>query len=293
MRKGLILMFMLVLSLFLAACGSSDEGESSSNSDGGEEASDSKWSEIQEKGEIVVGTSGTLFPASYYPEDSDEMTGYDVEIMREVADRLNLELKFEEYGVDSLLPAINSGRIDAAINDMEITNARQEKFAFSDPYKYSYSTMIVRESDLSGIETLEDLEGKKHGGGSTTVFAQIAEHFGAEIVPYNNVSNDRYLSDVDNGRTDVVINDYYLQSLALEALPQFDVQLHPDLKFHPTNSAIVMPKEEPEMKEEINKVIQEMHDDGTLTKLSEEFFGGKDASQEPEEEVQEIEGLDL
>ncbi|CDQ20467.1 amino acid ABC transporter substrate-binding protein, PAAT family [Halobacillus karajensis] len=295
MRKGLLFILMLGLSLFLAACGSSGEGESSSDSNGGEEASnsDSKWSEIKEEGEIVVGTSGTLFPASYYPEGSDEMTGYDVEIMREVADRLGVDLKFEEYGVDSLLPAINSGRIDAAINDMEVTKDRQEQFSFSDPYKYSYSTMIVRESDLSGIETLEDLEGKKHGGGSTTVFAQIAEHFGAEIIPYDNVANDVYLRDVDNGRTDVVINDYYLQSLALEALPQFDVQLHPDLKFHPTNSAIVMPKGATELQKEINKVLQEMQDDGTLTELSKEFFGGKDASKEPEEDIQEIEGLDL
>ncbi|SFK21601.1 cystine transport system substrate-binding protein [Halobacillus dabanensis] len=293
MRKGFILMFMLVLSLFLAACGSSDEGESSSNSDGGEEASDSKWSEIQEEGEIVVGTSGTLFPASYYPEDSDEMTGYDVEIMREVADRLGLELKFEEYGVDGLLSAINSGRIDAVINDMEVTKDRQEQFSFSDPYKYSYSTMIVRESDLSGIETLEDLEGKTHGGGATTVFSQIAEHFGAETKTYGNVTNDVYLRDVENGNTDFIINDYYLQSLALKALTDIEVKLHPDLKFHPTNSAIVMPKEATKMTEEINAVLQEMRDDGTLTELSKEFFGGKDASKEPEADIREIEGLDL
>ena len=164
MRKGLLLILMLVLSLMLAACGSNEESEGteeSNESENSTEASDSKWSEIQEEGEIVVGTSGTLFPASYYPEDSDELTGYDVEVMREVANRLDLDLKFEEYGVDGLLAAINSGRIDMVINDMEITKDRQKEFAFSTPYKYSYSTMIVRESDLSGIEKLEDLEGKK------------------------------------------------------------------------------------------------------------------------------------
>ncbi|REJ08102.1 transporter substrate-binding domain-containing protein [Halobacillus trueperi] len=293
MRKGLLFILMLMLAGFLAACGSSDEGESSSDSNGSEEASDSKWSEIQEKGEIVVGTSGTLFPASYYPEESDEMTGYDVEIMKEVADRLGLELKFEEYGVDGLLSAINSGRIDAVINDMEVTKARQEQFTFSEPYKYSYSTMIVRESDLSGIEKLEDLEGKTHGGGATTVFSQIAEHFGAETKTYGNVTNDVYLRDVENGNTDFIINDYYLQSLALKALPNIEVQLHPDLKFHPTNSAIVLPNDASEMKEEIDAVLQEMREDGTLTKLSEEFFGGKDASKKPEADIREIEGLEL
>ncbi|KHE72337.1 transporter substrate-binding domain-containing protein [Halobacillus sp. BBL2006] len=293
MRKGLLFILMLILSVTLMACGSSDTSEESSNNNNAEEASSEKWNEIQEKGEIVVGTSGTLFPASYYPEGSDELTGYDVEVMREVAKRLDLDLKFEEYGVDGLLAAINSGRIDAVINDMEVTKARQEQFAFSEPYKYSYSTMIVRESDLSGIEKLEDLEGKTHGGGATTVFSKIAEHFGAETKTYGNVTNDVYLRDVENGNTDFIINDYYLQSLALKALPEIEVQLHPDLKFHPTNSAIVMPKAADTLTDKIDATLQEMREDGTLTKISKEFFGGKDASKKPEEDIRELEGLEL
>ncbi|TGB03926.1 transporter substrate-binding domain-containing protein [Halobacillus salinus] len=292
MRKGLLFILIVSFTVLLAACGSSNN-EESDKQDNEEEASAEKWNEIQENGEIVVGTSGTLFPASYYPEESDEMTGYDVEIMKEVAKRLDLDLKFEEYGVDGLLSAINSGRIDAVINDMEVTEDRKEQFTFSEPYKYSYSTMIVRESDLSGIETLEDLEGKKHGGGATTVFSEIAEHFGATTKTYGNVTNDVYLLDVENGRTDFIINDYYLQSLALKALPDIEVQLHPDLQFHPTNSAIVMPKDADKLKEEIDATLQEMREDGTLTELSEEFFGGKDASKKPEEDIREIEGLEL
>ncbi|MBH0231217.1 transporter substrate-binding domain-containing protein [Halobacillus yeomjeoni] len=294
MRKTLLVSFMLLLSFVLIACGSSESNEENSNGDKQkEEASNEKWSEIQEEGEIVVGTSGTLFPASYYPQDSDELTGYDVEVMRKVAEKLGVELKFEEYGVDGLLTAINSGRVDVVINDMEVTEDRKKQFSFSEPYKYSYSTMIVRESDLSGIETLEDLEGKKHGGGATTVFSQIAEHFGAETKTYGNVTNDVYLRDVENGRTDFIINDYYLQSLALKAMPDIEVQLHPDLQFHPTNSAIVMPKDADKLKEEIDAALQELRENGTLTEISKEFFGGKDASKKPEEDVRELEGLDL
>ncbi|GGD04654.1 putative ABC transporter extracellular-binding protein YckB [Thalassobacillus devorans] len=280
-NKALFFILMIVSAFALAACGSSDQtGE--------------KWSEIEEQGEVVVGTSGTLYPASFYPEGSDEeLTGYDVEIMREIGDRLGLEVKFEEYGVDGLLSAIKSGRIDMAINDMEVTEERKKEFAFSDPYKYSYSTMIVREDDLSGIEKLEDLDGKVAGGGATTVFAEISRHFGAEVKTYGNVTNDVYLRDVENGRTDLIINDYYLQSLALKALPDIDVTLHPDLKFHPTNSAIVMPKDAGTLQQKVNETLNEMREDGTLTEISKEFFGGKDASKKPDEDIREIEGLDL
>ncbi|UOQ92522.1 transporter substrate-binding domain-containing protein [Halobacillus shinanisalinarum] len=293
MRKGLLLILILMFSVVLSACGTNENKEGSGENNESDNASNSKWSEIQESGELVVGTSGTLFPTSYYPEDSDQLTGYDVEVMREVAKRLDLELSFQEYGVDGLLSAITSGRIDMVINDMEVTQDRKKEFAFSEPYKYSYSTMIVRESNLSGIETLEDLEGKKHGGGATTVFAEIAEHFGAETKTYGNVANDVYLRDVANGRTDFIINDYYLQSLALKALPDIPVQLHPDLKFHPTESAIVMPKEAATLKEKVDETLDEMREDGTLTELSKEFFGGQDASKKPEADIQEIEGLDL
>ncbi|MCA1010204.1 transporter substrate-binding domain-containing protein [Halobacillus halophilus] len=295
MRKGLLTILMLTLSVLLAACGSSGEEntESSEDNNSSQEASGEKWNEIKEEGKIVVGTAGTLFPASYYPEGSDELTGYDIEIMREVAKRLDLELSFKEYGVDALLSSINSGRVDMVINDFQPTKDRKEKFAFSEPYKYSYSTMVVRESDLSGIETLEDLEGKVHGGGATTVYSQIAEHFGAETKSYGNVANDVYLRDVANGRTDFIINDYYLQTLALKALPEIEVQLHPDLQFHPTTSAIVMPKDAQTLKEKVDATLQEMREDGTLTEISKEFFGGKDASKKPEKDVRELEGIDL
>ncbi|ASF38373.1 amino acid ABC transporter substrate-binding protein [Halobacillus halophilus] len=295
MRKGLLTILMLTLSVLLAACGSSgnENSESSEDNNSSQEASGEKWSEIKEEGKMVVGTAGTLFPASYYPEGSDELTGYDIEIMREVAKRLDLELSFKEYGVDALLSSINSGRVDMVINDFQPTEDRKEKFAFSEPYKYSYSTMVVRESDLSGIETLDDLEGKLHGGGATTVYSDIAKHFGAETKSYGNVANDVYLRDVANGRTDFIINDYYLQTLALKALPEIEVQLHPDLQFHPTTSAIVMPKDAQTLKEKVDATLQEMREDGTLTEISKEFFGGKDASKKPEKDVRELEGIDL
>ncbi|MCP3029069.1 transporter substrate-binding domain-containing protein [Halobacillus sp. A5] len=292
MRKWFLSILILLLAVVLMACGS-DDNEESSNEDE-ETSSNSKWDEIQEEGEIVVGTSGTLYPASYYPEESnDELTGYDVEIIKEIADRLDLEVSFEEYGVDGLLSAIDSGRVDVVANDIEVTNARDENYDFSEPYKHSYATMIVREDDLSGIESLEDIEEKVHGGGATTIFAQIAEHYGAKIKSYGNVTNDVYLRDVENGRTDLIINDYFLQSLALEALPELEVTQHPDLQFHPSETAVVMGEGEDDLKEKLDETLNEMREDGTLTELSEEFFGGKDASEKPEEEVEEIEGLDL
>ncbi|MFC2949576.1 transporter substrate-binding domain-containing protein [Virgibacillus sediminis] len=293
MKKMFYLPMLIALIMLLSACGSS--GGQDDNSGDTDEATDDRWEDIQESGELVVGTSGTLIAASYYDgaeESEDQLTGYDVEIMREVADRLGLEVSFEIMGIDSMLPAVQSGRIDVAANDIEATDKRREEFNFSEPYKYSYATMAVREEDNSGIHSLEDLEGKKAGGGATTIYSQIAEHYGAEVITYGNAPNEAYLRDVDNGRTDVVINDYFLTKFGVAGFPQFDIHLHPDLKFHPTEQAVVIPKGADKLTEEINGALEEMREDGTLSELAIQFYE-EDASSPPEEEIEELEGLDL
>jgi L-cystine transport system substrate-binding protein len=281
MKKFLLLMFILGTLTILAACGGEDAEEA---------VEDKIWENIQETGEIVVGTAGTLYPASYYPEGSDELTGYNVEVFREIADRLGVDIKFETMAFDAMLSALQSGRVD--IIQAGPRDASREKFAFTEPVKYSFATMIVRADDLSGIHTLEDLKGKKAGGAATTVYSDIARKFGGEVITYGNVTNDAYLRDVHNGNTDVVINDYYLQSLAIQAFPEFNITLHPDLRFHPTTNNVVMQKEATVLLEKVNEIIADMKEDGTLTEISEEFFGGLDVSKEPEEEVIEIEGIE-
>ncbi|WP_339216817.1 transporter substrate-binding domain-containing protein [Ornithinibacillus sp. FSL M8-0202] len=280
MKKIYLVLIVLSIVFLLAACGGKEN----------DQVEDAIWEHIQESGEIVVGTAGTLYPASYYPEGSDELTGYDVEVSREIAKRLGVDIKFETMAFDAMLSALQSGRVD--IIQAGPREASREKFAFSEPIKYSFSTMIVRADDLSGIQTLEDLEGKKAGGAATTVYSDIARKYGAEVITYGNVTNDAYLRDVHNGRTDVVINDYYLQALAIQAFPEFNITLHPDLRFHPTTNNVVMEKEATVLLDKVNEVIAEMKEDGTLTKISEEFFGGLDVSKETEEEVIEIEGIE-
>ncbi|MCD5324981.1 MULTISPECIES: transporter substrate-binding domain-containing protein [Pontibacillus] len=284
MKKQLMFLASLAFVFVLAACGSTEGDENAKEA--------TTWDQVQEDGEIVVGTSGTLVATSYYPEDSDQLSGYDVEVMRAVGEKLGVDVKFQEMGFDALFAAMNSGRIDAAINDIEVTEKREENYAFTTPYKYSYTTMVVREDGLSGIETLEDLEGKRAGGAATSVFSDIARHYDAEVVTYDNATNDIYLRDVDNGNTDVIINDYYLSKLGINAFPQFDLVLHPDIKVHPTKQAILLEQEDSELQKKMNEALEELREDGTLTELSKKFFLGEDASKQPEGEITEIEGLE-
>ena len=244
----------------------------------------SHWNEIQERGTLVVATSGTLFPASYYGEDNETLTGFDVEVARAVANELGLDVDFRVMAFDAMLASLTTGQVDLAVNDINRTAEREERVRFSTPYKFSWATLMVREEDLSGIETLDDLEGKTHAGEATTTFSRIMRSYGAETLTYDNATNDQYLRDLDIGRSDVIMNDYYLQRLALQFMPQFDVTLHPDLRFwiEPAGSHIAMPKESAELEAAVNNALERLGRDGTLAEVSRTFYNGDDVTERPD-----------
>jgi L-cystine transport system substrate-binding protein len=253
-------------------------------SNGGSEDSETEepetaWDKIQEEGTLTVATSGTLLATSYRDEKSDELTGFEVEVVRELAGRMNLEVDFKELGFDEMLTSVNTGQIDIAANDIEITEDRKENFIFSTPFKHSYGTAVVRKDDLSGIKTLEDIKGKKAAGASTSVYMEMARELGAEEVTYDNATNEVYLRDVSIGRTDVILNDYYLSTFGVAAFPELNITIHPDIKYSPSEVGLVMNKENTELEKQVNRILDEMLADGTITELSAKFFNGADVSQ--------------
>lgn len=261
--------------LFLASCGNSESNQSV-------EEPKTAWDEIQEQGSMTVATSGTLLATSFHDAESDELTGFEVEVVRELGKRLDLDIEFKELGFDEMLTSVSTGQIDMAANDIEITEDRMDKFTFTTPIKYSYGTAVVRKDDLSGIQTLEDVKGKKAAGVSTSIYMEIARSYGAEEVTYDNATNEVYLRDVSIGRTDVILNDYYLSTFGVAAFPELNITIHPDIKYSPSEVGLVMNKENQELAENVNRVIEEMLEDGTVSRISAEFFAGADVSQQPD-----------
>jgi len=242
----------------------------------------SEWDRIQEEGVLTVGTSGTLLATSFRDEESGELTGFEVEVVREIGKRLDLDIEFRELGFDEMLTSVSTGQLDMAANDIEVTEEMTDQFLFSTPIKYSYGTAVVRKDDLSGIESLEDLEGKKAAGVSTSVYMQIAREYGAEEVTYDNATNEIYLRDVSIGRTDVILNDYYLSTFGVAAFPELNITIHPDIKYLPSEVGLVVNEDSEELLEQVNATLEEMLSDGTISDISAEFFGGADVSIEPD-----------
>lgn len=267
------LVVLAVVSVLVVGCGKEKSQESE----------DLSWEKVAESQTLTVATSGTLFPASYY-NDQNELTGYSVEVVKEVAKRLDLKLEFKEFNVDGTIASLKNGTTDLIANDLSLSKAREKNFALSIPLKHSFDSMIVREKDDSGIASLEDLKGKKAAGEGTTGYMKMAEQFGAELVSYDNATNDQYLTDVANGRTDVIINDYYLQKMSIGALPDIPVKILEDVYFNASTSGLLYNINDVALREKIDTVLEEMKADGAIKTLAESFFG-TDVSVEPDVKV--------
>lgn len=155
-------------------------------------SADKNWEKIEKRGSIKVATAGTLYPQTYHDDDNN-LTGYDVEILKEVGKRLKLKIDFTEMGVDGMLTSVNSGQVDIANHSLEDDNKNVKKILRSEPYKYSFTSMVVRESDSSGISLWEDLKGKKAMDAASTKYMKITKKMGAELIVYDNVTNNVYM----------------------------------------------------------------------------------------------------
>lgn len=276
MFKKMLTSAFLLSTLALAACSNT----------GQKQEAVSEWDRIKEAGVLKVATPGTLFPTSYH-NDKEELIGYEIDMLNEIGERLDLKIEYQEIGVAESFTAVDSGKVDIAVNNFDTTPERLEKYNISEPYKYSIGGMIVREDGSSNItaEDLSDWKGKKAGGGAGTQYMKISEKMGAEPVIYDNVTNDVYLRDVSTGRTDFIPNDYYTQVVAVKFItakfPDIKVKMG-NVKYNPTKQGIVMSKKDDSLKKELDKVIKEMKEDGSMKAISEKYYEGQDLTVEEE-----------
>ncbi|EOH80677.1 family 3 extracellular solute-binding protein [Enterococcus malodoratus] len=273
LKKWLVGLALVTAGVILTACGS------------GQSSEDDSWTKVKDQKELTVATSGTLFPSSYY-NDENKLVGYDVDVAKAVAKKLDLKINFKEYNVDGQVTAVNRGEADFAANDFGMTKERGKKFSLSSPIKHSFDSMIVRKSDDSGIHSLKDLKGKKAAGEPNTSYMKLAEKYGAKAVTYDNATNDQYLTDVANGRTDVILNDYYLQKMSIGALPDIPVKILEDVYFNANSTGFLFAKKNQALKAKIDDALTTLKKDGTLKKISNQYFG-TDVSVKPKQEVTE------
>lgn len=259
MPKKWVLFAMLVLSaLFLSACAEKEQLQ-----DG---------TELIDKDELVFTASGEFKPFSYLNDDLT-MTGFDIEVGEAIAKEMGLKPVQKRMKFKGIVEGVKTGRADVAVASHTINPQRSKHVLFSTPYYYSGPQIFVRPD--SGIKTVEDLKGKEVAVAKGSTYADTASRYTPNIKMYD--SDITALKALSTGRHDAVITDFVTgKSAAKEGFQIEGRQL-----IERSEQAVVVPKDNPQLLKRVNEALEKLRKDGTLSKISEEYFG-EDITTKPE-----------
>ena len=224
------------------------------------------------EGILTIATEGTYAPFSYY-DDKNELKGYDVDIAREVAKKLNLKIEFLTAPWDAMLAAFDAGKADAVFNQVSITDERKKKYDYAQPYTVVHGAIITHK-DNDDIKSFDDLKGKKNADSATSNWAKVAASYGAQNVTVDSFSKSMEL--LISKRVDTVVRDNIVFYDFIKQRPGAPVKIAAEGSDTDYTAPIVQ-KGNTELADQISKAIEELKNEGKLAEISIRYFG-KDVS---------------
>lgn len=265
-KKMMVTTGMFLLMGLVVGCGNTKEVAK-------EAGKDTSLEDIQKKGKFILGLDAS-FPPMGFRDETNEIVGYDIDLAREVCDRMGVELVVQPISWASNQQELDSKNIDCIWNGLGVSEERKQLMTISAPYMNSHQVLIVEAN--SPYQTKEDLDGKVlvTQKGSTSIISLEKE----ENIEFKNKlkevvlveDNIKALKDLQMG-SDVavmseVLADYYLKDRQDE---------YRILKEYIDDGEMVIGfrKGEEALKNEVEKQLKEMVKDGTMKKIDEKWFG--------------------
>lgn len=272
-KKVLALVSVGILALGLAGCGSS-------------QGNDKKAAQSGEKKAIVVATRGTAKPFSY-TDDKGNLTGYDVEILKEIEKRdPSLHFEFNPMSPDAAFVAMKSKQVDMIANQMRRNPTREKKYIYTtESNNYTARKLVVKEG-RTDIQSFDDLNGKKVAITSNSEFNDLVKAFNKDHKPgidpiYSDKGAAENLNLVATGRADAAGEYEYVVNVARKEQGLPVQAVGSVMQSVPT---FFLLRKDPQMQavaDKIDKILKQMKEDGTLKKLSIQYLG-KDYTVQPQ-----------
>ena len=236
-----------------------------------------KKEEAASKKEIIVATNASPKPFNY--EENGELTGYEIELVRAIfKDSEKYDVKFEKTEWSGVFAGLDADRYQMAVNNISYTKERAEKYLYAAPTAKNPNVLVVKKDD-SSIKSLDDIGGKSTEVVQGTTSAKQLEDYNKQhsdnptVLNYTRADFQQIMGRLSDGQFDykifdkigveTVIKDQGLDNLKVIELPS-DQQPY----VYP-----LLAKGQDELKTFVDKRIKELYKDGTLEKLSKQFFG--------------------
>ena len=263
MKKKVVFLFALVvMSMLLFGCTTKEKFDYASFG-------------LVEDGVLTVGSDIPYEPMEFYDENG-ELAGIDMDVVKEIATALGLELEVVDYDWDELFEAVKSGEIDLAIAAITITPERSEEMLFSIPYFNGGQVIIVR-SDYDEVMLPEDLMGKNVGVQTETTgeeealkltdVANVFGYAGFEVV--EETTESQIVSDLKSETIDAIIVDFVLGRELVANNPELKLTGEP---FTNEFYGIVTMKGNTALMEEVDNILRDMIRDKILEAIQDRWI---------------------
>ncbi len=274
-KHGLLFSLLVIALLALSACTAVPQAAApaaDAGADAPAAAEGGKLAEIQAAGKLVVGTSADYAPYESIDE-SGAFVGYDMDLIRAIGEKLGVEVEIQDMPFDSLIAAVQGGKIDAVIAAMQATAERDEQVDFTIPYRMTKDAFVATGDSTLVIEKPEDAAGKSIGAQTGTVQESWIQDtlVATGLTPADQVFSyeraDQAALDVASGRIELLLMDAE-PSIALAEETGLKILLITELTAEGGKS-IAIPDGAADLKAELDRIIQELIDDGTVQRIQE------------------------
>lgn len=221
---------------------------------------------------VVVGTDATYPPMESVDAQSNQIVGFDVDVMNEIGKLANFTPEFQNTGFDTIFAALQSKQFDAVMSSVTITDERKKIVAFSEPY-ITVGQVIVTKSDNTTITSAETLASAQVGVQTGTTGEEAALSVGK--VPDTNLKRyqtiDLAFADLVNGTIDAVVVD---------SVPAADYSRQPQYEgkvkivgepFTTEDYGIAVQQGDTALLNAINAGIAQLKGNGTIDQLKQKY----------------------
>jgi ABC-type amino acid transport substrate-binding protein len=257
-KKVLAILLVLMIAVSLAACGGADEPT--------DEGTDNMPV-------YKVAMEPTFPPFDTIDEETQELAGFDVDMMEAIAADQGFELEWVNMGFDGLIPALQAGNIDIIASGMNASEDRREKVDFSTTY-YDSGLVLAVKAGNTAIKSIDDLtKDMKAGGQIGTTGADLATELYesgkiGEAKIYNGL--DVAIMDIQNGNIDVLINDLPVTKAYMDSKPG-TLEIVGDV-LNAESYGYAVQKGNTELLEKINAGMQNLKDSGKFDEIYAKWF---------------------
>ena len=214
---------------------------------------------------LYIGTNAEFPPFEYL--DNGIITGFDIDLIKEIAKRTGKEIEFKNMAFDGLLPALQTKKIDVIIAGMTADDERRKSVSFSQSYFTSKQSIITRE-DIKTIKTFQDLPNNAVGvtlGYTADII--VSKDPQIKVQRYN--ANSEAIMALVAKKIDAVVLDYEPAKNYVKQNKGL-VLLNTDLEEE--EYAIAVRKEDTQLLKDIDSALQSIKNDGLYDKLIEKYF---------------------